>query len=360
MKNLAVFALAAGCTASCLLPASATQAAVSSVGEALSRPAVMTRQPAATVLLGAAQTGKRLVAVGERGLVLLSDDEGRNWQQVLSPVSVTLTAVRFVGQHGFAVGHGGTVLTSDDAGSSWKLRLDGRRAAELALQAALATGDAAALKAAQQLVKDGPDKPFLDVLVFDEQRALAVGAYGLAFATQDGGKSWAPWMSRLDNPKGLHIYAARARGEHIVMAGEQGLLLQSDNAGRQFNRISTPYKGSFFTLELPADNEIVLAGLRGNVWRSTNAGSNWAQVPVAMPVSITGSALRADGTLLFVNQAGLVLAGRNGEVSPLKSSMKTNVFPPLNAVLARADGSLLLLGVQGAITLPAGAVGVAP
>lgn len=41
------------------------------------RPAVMARNAAQSVLLGAATAGKRVVAVGERGIILLSDDAGK-------------------------------------------------------------------------------------------------------------------------------------------------------------------------------------------------------------------------------------------------------------------------------------------
>ena len=42
----------------------------------------------------AGRAGNRLVAVGERGTILLSDD-GQAWRQVPSPVSVGLTGVSF-------------------------------------------------------------------------------------------------------------------------------------------------------------------------------------------------------------------------------------------------------------------------
>src|SRR5512134_1715805 len=80
------------------------------VGPALERPALASRHAQRSVLLGAAQAGARLVAVGERGIVLLSDDEGAHWEQVPVPVSVSLTAVRFADERlGWAVGHGGVV-----------------------------------------------------------------------------------------------------------------------------------------------------------------------------------------------------------------------------------------------------------
>src|SRR5438034_2846682 len=136
--------------------------AASAVGDALDRPAVIARDASHTVLLGAALAGTRLVAVGERGIVLTSDDSGRMWRQSPTPVSVTLTALRFAdASYGFAVGHAGIVLITADGGLSWTKKLDGKQAAQLELEAAKRSGSAAALKSAERLVADGPDKPLL-------------------------------------------------------------------------------------------------------------------------------------------------------------------------------------------------------
>jgi len=314
------------------------------VGAALDRPAQTVRAPERALLLGAAQAGAVWLAVGERGLVLRSVDNGVRWQQVATPVSVTLTAVRFADQRqGIAVGHGGTVLVTEDGGQHWERRLDGRRIPELLIADAKARNDAAALQAAERLQADGPDKPLLDVLLMAPGRALVVGAYGLALSTDDAGKTWAPWTARLDNPKGLHLYAVRQRGERIVIAGEQGLVLKSDDGGRSFQRLATPYKGSYFTLELPDDREIVLAGLRGNVWRSTDGGREWAQLALPMSVSVVASQIAADGTLLLANQAGFVLARRGEAFVPLQREP----LPPLTGLAAGRDGALLALSIHG-------------
>ncbi|WP_238446654.1 WD40/YVTN/BNR-like repeat-containing protein [Azohydromonas australica] len=343
MKFMSAVLVAGLCAAA--LPGAAAPVAPSSVDAALQRPAVPARQAARAVLLGAAQAGGRVVAVGERGIVALSDDGGTSWHQALTPVSVTLTAVRFAdAQRGYAVGHGGTVLTTVDGGQSWTLRLDGRRIAQIEFEAARVSGDAAALKSAQALQADGPDKPLLDVLVMDAKRVLVVGAYGLALYTGDGGASWSSWRARMDNPKELHLYALRQRGSHIVVAGEQGLLLQSTDAGQSFRQLDSPYKGSFFTAELPSEHEIVVAGLRGNVWRSRDGGTTWAQLSSPVPVSITASALRSDGSLIFANQAGMVLGARDVALQPLSSG----ALPPLSAVLPLGSGSVLALSIQGA------------
>lgn len=314
------------------------------VADALERPALQVRRPAQAVLLAVAAAGERLVAVGERGLVTVSDDQGATWRQVPCPVSVTLTQLRFAdARHGVAIGHGGTVLATADGGLSWQPRLDGRRLAQIALEAAQAADDAARLRDAQRLLADGPDKPLLDVLVWDTRRWLVVGAYGIALHTDDGGRSWQPWMQRLPNPRGLHLYAARRQGATLLLAGEQGLLLRSDDEGASFRALPSPYRGSWFAAEMLPGGEWVLAGLRGNAWRSTDGGATWAALAVPMPASITAIVPGRDGRLLFANQAGQVLRRDGERLVPLNREP----LPPLAGVAALADGRLLAYGVAG-------------
>jgi photosystem II stability/assembly factor-like uncharacterized protein len=331
-----------------LLAVSAAACAAEPVGSALDRPAQAVRAPEHAVLLGAAQAGAALIAVGERGLVLRSEDGGATWRQAATPVSTTLTSVRFADERqGIAVGHGGIVLVTEDGGHHWVRRLDGRRIAELLLADAKARQDAAGQKAAQQLLADGADKPLLDALVPGPGRALVVGAYGLALATEDGGRNWVSWATRMENPKGLHLYAVRQRGNRIVIAGEQGLVLKSEDGGHSFQRLEVPYKGSFFTLELPDDREIVVAGLRGNVWHSTDGAREWTVLATPMPVSVVASQLGADGTLMVANQAGFVLVRRGDAFVPLNREP----LPPLTGLLAGRGGALLALSVQGVMPI---------
>lgn len=330
-----------------LLAAAATGPAIAApavVGDALERAAVATPHAERSVLLAAARAGSRVVAVGERGVVVLSDDGGEHWRQAPTPLSVTLTAVRFTdAKRGYALGHGGAVLDTDDGGQSWKLRLDGRRMAQALLTEAKASGDAAAIASAERMVAEGADKPLLDLVLFDAQRLLVVGAYGVALASSDGGATWASWRARIPNPKELHLYAVRQRGSRIVIAGEQGLVLLSEDGGRSFKRLTLPYSGSFFTAELPDDQAIVVAGLRGNAWRSTSSGTAWQPLASPVPVSITGSTLDPAGRVLFVNQAGMVLGLQGNELQPL-GGME---LPPLNAIVALDAEKALALSVQG-------------
>ena len=324
--------------------------AVAPVQSALDRPAVLVRAPQRAVLLGAALAGQRIVAVGERGIVALSDDGGHHWTQAPTPTSVTLTAVRFVdAKRGWAIGHGGLVLATQDGGARWTPQLDGRRAAKIVLDAARASGNAKMIADAQRLVADGPDKPFLD-LVVNDKRLLVIGAYGLALESTDGGHSWSSWVARLPNPKGLHYYVARQRGDTLLLAGERGLVLVSHDDGETFKRMETPYGGSFFAGELlGGPDDIVLAGLRGNALRSTDGGITWRSIASPAPVSITATALDTRGQLLAVNAAGLVMSLKDERLVPFASA----VLPPLNALLASSGSSILALSIEGAVLVPA-------
>jgi photosystem II stability/assembly factor-like uncharacterized protein len=331
--------------------AAAVPATAAPVADPMARPALMVAQPARAYLTGIARAGKRLVAVGERGVIVLSDDDGATWRQASVPVSVTLAAVQFpTPTQGWAVGHYGVVLHSGDGGATWTRQLDGVQAAQLVLRDAQAgQGGAAYLADAQRLVADGPDKPFLGLHFTDENNGFIVGAYNLAFRTRDGGKTWAPFGNRLDNPKASHLYAVEASGSDVLIAGEQGVLLRSTDGGATFARVALPYKGSFFALTLGGADAVV-AGLGGNAFASHDRGATWTALAVPAPVSVTAARLR-NGRLLMANQAGMLLAGTAGATAT--AALNTQALPQPNDLIALPDGAIVTVGVAGVVRLPA-------
>lgn len=331
------------------------------VAEPLDRPALMSPHAAQSALMDVTMAGKRLVAVGERGIIVLSDDDGKSWRQARVPVSVTLNAVRFASEKlGWAVGHYGVVLHSEDGGESWSRQLDGTHVAKLMLDAAQARAKEAGadqpsvqkqLAEAERLVKDGPDKPFFDLHFDNATNGFIVGAYNLIFATSDGGKTWQPLSERIDNPKSAHLYAIRAKGSQIYLAGEQGLFLRSDDGGKSFKRIELPYKGSYFAAAVYPTGELVVAGLRGNAYRSADHGASWEKIEVGAPVSITTTALTANGTLVLANQAGQVFVSRDR--GRTLQALPTAGLPPLTKIEPLPDGSLIATGLRGVLRIPA-------
>jgi len=327
---------------------------------ALDRSAIQVRSPERTVLLAVATAGQRIVAVGERGVVTLSDDGGATWRQARSvPVAVTLTALQFIdSRQGWAVGHGGVVLKSDDGGETWRRLADGRSLAATALQdarerARTAPADAgavAALAAAEALVADGPDKPLFDLHFADASHGWVVGAYNLFFETTDGGVTWRSLAGRLDNPGGRHLYSMAVQGDTIFIAGEQGTVFRSNDAGSSFKPLVTPYKGSWFKLVLLKDKGVIVAGLRGNAMFSAN-GDTWSRIEGAPPVTFVGGTTLPDGSALLCNQAGQLLQIREGNrLVPFAAPALT--LPV--GVTATSPQSLAVVGMTGATRIPIG------
>jgi photosystem II stability/assembly factor-like uncharacterized protein len=331
--------------------------------DSIDRPALIIHGAEHSVLLDVVKAGNRLVAVGERGVVVLSDDGGRNWRQASVPTSVTLTKVKFVTpQTGWTVGHSGVVLKTTDGGQTWIHQLEGKTAAKLALDAAQLNADHAGisnaaaqrvLADAQRLVSDGPDKPFLDLYFENEKSGYVVGAYGLIFRTEDGGATWKSWMNHVDNPRGMHIYSIVAQGSAFYLAGEQGLFLRSSDGGNKFILVKTPYAGTYFTAAILPAGEVLLGGMRGNAYRSTDQGKSFTKIEVPIPVSLSASVVMADGTAIFSNQAGMLLATNDKGQS--MRPLATAGLPPIAGLAEAGNGMLMTVGYGGAIPVPASA-----
>jgi len=305
---------------------------------ALSEPALHSPKALNAAMLAVTQAGSRLVAVGERGTVLLSDDAAKSWRQATVPVQVTLTAVRFVdARTGWAVGHLGVILKSSDGGESWVKQLDGVQAAKLVA----AGGD----ERTKRFVEEGPDKPFFDLDFIDAQHGFAVGAYNLAFETVDGGQHWTPMLSRLPNPKSLHLYGVRASGGHVYIAGEQGLLMASGDNGASFAALPVAYKGSYFGLLAARSGALIAYGLRGNAWRSADQGASWTRLETGLQTSISAALELDGGELALLAQTGELLRSRDDGRSFTKTLPSGVPLPA--AGLASSDGALVIASLRG-------------
>lgn len=348
LQTLAALAL------SLALLAPAAGAATAPFQDPLDVPASTSPLAAKSLLQGVAKAGDRLVAVGQRGHILVSGDGGTTWKQAKVPVSSDLLAVFFVNDRkGWAVGHDGVVLATADGGDTWTLQLDGKRANALVLeylQRRIAEEPAStALKGlldeAKRAQEGGADKPFLDLWFADENTGYVVGAYNLIFKTTDGGKSWQPWVDRTDNPKAFNLYAIRKAAGTLYIAGESGLVLALDAQGQRFRALEVPYKGSFFGIADGGDAVIVF-GLRGNAFRSTDAGKTWAKVDTGLPATIVGATRTASGAMILVDAGGRVAvssdAGRSFKAVEVATRM------PLTGIAEAGAGRFALVGPRGA------------
>jgi len=298
-----------------------------------------------------ARAGTKLVAVGPRGHVIVSADDGKTWRQSPVPVSSDLTSVFFVDErNGWAVGHDGVILATTDGGAAWSLQLDGARANRAIVDdLARKPGAADLLAEANRNVAQGADKPFLDVWFADASVGYVVGAYNYIFHTTDGGRTWKPWFDRTDNPKYLNLYAIRPAAGGLFIVGEAGLVLRLDATAQRFRAVDVPYRGTL--LGVAGDERVALVfGLRGHAFRSDDAGRTWAAVDARLPSTIVGGASLPDG--------GFVLADASGRVSVSRDAART--FAPvalpvtmmLTGIAAGGAGSVALAGGRGVVLAP--------
>lgn len=317
-------------------------------------PARMSSQASQGLLAAVARAGDRLVAVGQRGHIVVSADGGHSWLQSRVPVSSDLTSVFFVdAAKGWAVGHDGVILHSNNGGESWELQLDGLRANDLllaAMERKYGTATASEegqrfLAEAQRYTEQGADKPFLDVWFADGKTGYAVGAYNLIFRTDDGGKNWVPWFDRTENPKFFNLNAIRQGPGGLYVVGEGGLVMRLDASSEKFRMLQTPYSGSFFGIVAGANSSLLVFGLRGNVYRSENEGRDWEKVATALPATVVAGMSDAGGSIYLADLGGRVVAssdgGRTFATLPIERAM------PLAGIADAGGGRIALVGPRG-------------
>ncbi len=340
---------------SIVLPLSMVFATVS-FQDVLDTPAVKSPLAAKSLLIGATLAGKRIVGVGQRGHIVYSDDQGKNWTQALVPVSSDLVAVHFpTPRKGWAVGHDGVVLHSADSGATWTRQFDGRAAAQSMVNSYAGRASPSAGKSGtadpailpddiKKFADQGPDKPFLDVWFENETTGFVVGAFSLIFRTTDGGKNWTPWYDRIDNPKRFHLYSIRPVGGELFLTAEQGTVFKFDPKGERFKAIKTPYVGTFFGIT-GKSGALVAFGMRGNAFCSRDGGARWQKVETGVTSGLMGGAMTEDGRIVLVSQVGHVLV--SGDNAASFSQVRIDRPTPAAGVASIGGNTMALVGQHG-------------
>lgn len=320
--------------ASALLLMAAGLAPLIAVADPLDRPAADNPRAAQAALLAVTTAGRRVIAVGERGTIVYSDDGGVRWTQAAVPVSQSLTAVFFIDpRRGWAVGHGGVILRSDDAGTRWTKQRDGRRAIPVAAVADRASAE------------DDPDAPLFDVRFLDRDVGLACGAFGTLLKTTDGGENWRDARRFINNPSGRHLYGVAAFRDALYFVGEDGAVFRSGDGGDHFAADYAPRQGTFFGVVAGADR-LVAFGVRGYAIRSADAGwSDRRHVASGDGMSATAAAVLKDGAILIADQAGAVRFSRDGGETFAGNGRRC--LPSATAMVDVGDGALIVTAMDG-------------
>lgn len=272
-----------------------------------------------SVLLDITRAGDTLVAVGERGHVVISKD-GKNWQQAeVVPTRSTLTSVFSLGDRLWAGGHDAVIITSGDGGNTWTLEFfDPER---------------------QQAV--------MDIVFTDKNNGVAIGSYGLYLQTSDGGQNWEGAMVDEENDYHLNSLVRFSDGRRII-AGEAGYSYRSHDDGVTWEAMQMPYQGSMWGALQTGSDCVIFYGLRGHVLESCDFGTSWNEIETSSVASISGAAEHDGQVLLAANSGTLLIRDGGGQIIVHQHSSGGDFA----AALSLGDGSFLLVGEDGVNKFP--------
>jgi len=328
-----------------------------------------------STLIDIERADSRIVAVGERGHVLYSDDEGATWQQGKMPFIRMLTGVSFVDDsHGWAVGHQSMIFHTSDGGESWTRQLDGTKFQQQANRDNLTrTEEAYKALAAELEANPDPDReleledalfafedaemlleqPALptnlhDVWFMDSNHGWAVGSFGRLVETRDGGKTWENRAHLVHTPEEFHLngVTGSSRGE-VFLAGEGGILFRSLDKGKSWEQLDAGYYDTFFGIVYDETNGVLTAhGIGSALFQSRDLGDTWVALKSPIDATFAGATVTADGRTALAGPAGVILLidGTDGSIQAHAQANRMN-----HSTLLHLDsGNFIVVGLGGA------------
>lgn len=214
---------------------------------AVGDPSPVYRGTAHDALFGLCLDGQQGVAVGGAGLVLETEDGGKNWTEVPPFSNIALLDVSCGSGANLIVSQGGVIY----------------RASEGSYQA----------------VESGTEARLLAVDSNSKGLAIAVGGFGSILRSEDAGLTWesipVDWEAVLNDFVEPHLYDVQITEEGVVtVVGEFELVMRSSDGGTTWEAV---HKGeaSLFGLNLTADGNGFAVGQEGKILRTTDGGVSW-------------------------------------------------------------------------------------
>jgi len=252
------------------------------------RPALQLPLAKQAVMLDLEAHGNNVFAVGERGIILRSTDEGASWEQLESPIDVTLTGISFSSdKEGWIVGHESTILHSIDGGATWVINS----------------------------YKPEEEKFYMSVNFVTPQLGYVQGTDGELWVTEDAGKSWDVSILSVEEWYQNHLFAIETIGETALVAAERGGVFYSEDGLTDWQPVPSPYDGSFFGVNKVA-NQYLIFGMSGQLYLIKPGTLEWVKINTETDQFLLDSVATADKQLvLVVGRGGVVLVlNKKGEL----------------------------------------------
>jgi photosystem II stability/assembly factor-like uncharacterized protein len=226
-----------------------------------------------------------MVAVGENGVVMRSEDRGLHWRQIdESSINLNIHSVVAVPNRDvlIAVGDRGVVLRSGDKGAHWHR-----------IESATTSEDLFSVVALENT----------DILV-------SVGSDGVVLRSEDGGVQWkqAEGTTEIGNP--LHAVAGIKNTNLLIAVGLGGVILRSEDKGAHWNKVDgVPTRQNLQAIAAIPDTSVLIAVGAGAILRSDDYGEHWKPAEGATAgYSLSGVAEVKDSDLVIaVGARGVIL-----------------------------------------------------
>jgi photosystem II stability/assembly factor-like uncharacterized protein len=274
-------------------------------------------------------TGKVLIAVGERGTILRSEDAGRRWQAVsLAASDFDLRAVIHHASSGawIAAGTRGTILRSLDGGKTWNSLPN-------ELNLTLAT-----------------------LFIEPDSGALLIGGEsGLIGRSTDAGASWLMTRVKMQEPV-TPVTAIHLLGNELVATSALGRFLISTDRGESWQLLSMGGNAYFTDAVLePKSHALLLASHTGDLFRRGRPDDSWEKIELLIDGQKRFiSAIRYDAnteSLLAVGHHGL--AARSTDGGRQWHKIATGFNSSMESLAQFGDGRFVGFGEGGYIVTSA-------
>jgi hypothetical protein len=266
------------------------------------------------LLVDAERFGNRIVAVGDHGYIVITDDFGKTWRRAKAPAEPMLTAIDFLDDTlGLAVGHDSVILHTADRGETWT----------------------------QVFSAASEQRPLLDVLYVKKDFAIAVAPMALttkARTSRAGPAARSPRTTSTSTWSSSWVKDAcssSARRERScpppigARRGHRSLRRTRDRSSAASSPRTAPWSPS------------ECAGASSA--RRTRA--NLTAIENASTASLIGGEKLPDGSIVLAGASGMALASRDNGMT--FQPLPTGTTRSFAKAIQGANGEVLLLGEAG-------------
>jgi len=272
------------------------------------------------------------VAVGENGMIYLTQDGGTTWSKINSNTNSELISVSFFSESNlYAVGKSGTILASLTGGESWFSVNSGTNESLNDIyftspDTAFIAGDKGKILRSINggklwtSLNSGQTSNFNGIAFSNSKIGYTAGAQGTILKTIDGGESWIKLNSTVSTVLNK-VAISPLDPRIIVIVGESAAALRSTNSGASFSKINlgTTAPGALSNLSFkPATAQLFAVGPIGNLISSSNSGASYSKRLIGIRNNLTETDFKTDRFGFISGERGELFVTSNGAISLIR------------------------------------------